>query len=644
MTMLDRMRRHKGWLKWSLGLVVLTFVAFYATDFVRGSNTIAVGAASPSDVVASVEGQKLTAGDFQRRYLAQVQAYQTAYGDKIDEQMLRRLGIDSQILQQMVDEQATLFEAQRQGIQVSDEELAQQIFTIPGLLENGKFIGEQRYQQLLSSQRPPLTKAAFETNLRNTMMIDKLRSALTDWMALSDPEVEREYKRRIEKVKLQVVALTADAFLSKVTVSDQDVAGYFDQHKADYVLGEQRKVKFLLVDRDAARAKVTVPDGEVQRYYSQNLQQYSTPEQVRASHILFSTTGKNEADVSKQAQAVLARAKAGEDFAALAKQYSDDPGSKVKGGDLDYFGRGRMVPEFEKAAFESAPGLVPDLVKSQFGFHIIKVVDKKASSASPLDAVRPQIQDTLAWQRVDQDIAALAGKFADRIKSPSDLDTVARENGIAIIESGFFQRGDPIAGLGAAPEVSAAAFTLADGKASALLNSPRGPVFMAVTAKKAPSMPVLDEVKAKVRTDLTRARAVELSRQRASEIAAALKGAANFSAAAKAQGLEAKDTQLIPRESPLPDVGVSPEVDKVAFTVPVGSVSGPITTSQGTVIVKVAEREDVTPDKFRTAKELFRSELLTERRNRFFGAYMTRAKQKMAITINEDIVKKVVGT
>ena len=245
--------------------------------------------------------------------------------------MLRRLGIDSQILQQMVDEQATLFEAQRQGIQVSDDELAQQIFTIPGLQENGKFIGEQRYQQLLSSQRPPLTKAAFETNLRNTMMIDRLRSALTDWMALSDSEVEREYKRRNEKVKLQVVALTADAFLSKVTVSDEDVAGYFDQHKADYVLGEQRKVKFLLIDRDAARAKVTVPDGDVQRYYSQNLQQYSTPEQVRASHILFSTTGKNEADVSKQAQAVLARAKAGEDFAALAKQYSDDPGSKVKG-------------------------------------------------------------------------------------------------------------------------------------------------------------------------------------------------------------------------------------------------------------------------------------------------------------------------
>ena len=644
MTMLDRMRRHKGWLKWSLGLVVLTFVAFYATDFVRDANTVVAGAASPSDVVASVEGQTLTAGDFQRRYLAQVQAYQTAYGDQIDEQMLRRLGIDSQILQQMVDEQATLFEAQRQGIQVSDDELAQQIFTIPGLQENGKFIGEQRYQQLLSSQRPPMTKAAFETNLRNTMMIDRLRSALTDWMALSDPEVEREYRRRNEKVKLQVVALTADAFLSKVTVSDEDVAGYFDQHKADYLLGEQRKVKFLLIDRDAARTKVTVPDAEVQRYYSQNLQQYSTPEQVRASHILFTTTGKTEADVSTQAQAVLARAKAGEDFAALARQYSDDPGSKVKGGDLDYFGRGRMVPEFEKAAFESAPGLVPDLVKSQFGFHIIKVVDKKATSASPLDAVRPQIQDTLAWQRVDQDIAAQAETFADRIKSPADLDTVARENGIAIIESGFFQRGDPIAGLGAAPEVSAAAFTLEDGKASALLNTPRGPAFMAVTGKKAPSMPVLDEVKARVRTDLTRVRAVELSRQRASEIAATLKGAANFSAAAKAQGLEAKDTQLIPRESPLPDVGVSPEVDKVAFTVPVGSVSGPITTSQGTVIVKVTEREDVTPDKFRTARELFRSELLTERRNRFFGAYMTRAKQKMAITINEDVVKKVVGT
>jgi peptidyl-prolyl cis-trans isomerase D len=161
MTMLDRMRRHKNWLKWSLGLVVLTFIAFYATDFVRTPTSTVAGAAAPDEVVAEIEGRQLTAGEFQRRYLTQMQAYQTAYGGNINEQLLRQLGIDKQILQQMIDEQAALAEAERQGIRVSDEELAQYIFSIPGLQENGRFIGEARYEQLLRQQRPPMTKADF---------------------------------------------------------------------------------------------------------------------------------------------------------------------------------------------------------------------------------------------------------------------------------------------------------------------------------------------------------------------------------------------------------------------------------------------------------------------------------------------------
>lgn len=643
MTMLDRMRRHKGWLKWSLGLVVLTFVAFYATDFVRDQNMVAPGAASPTDVVAEIEGIDLTAGDFQRRYLNQVQMYQAQYGGSIDEQMLRRLGVPNQILDQMIEEEAALLEAERQGLEVSDEELAQQIFSIPALQENGRFVGEERYEQMLRSQRPPMTKGNFEASLRRTMMIEKLRSALTDWMAVSEQDVDREFKRRNEKVKLQVVALTAEAFRDQVTVSDQDVAAYFDQHKAEFRLGEQRKIKMLVLDRDAARAKVTVPEADVQRYYSQNLAQYTTPEQVRASHILLSTQGKTEADVEKVAQDVLQRAKAGEDFAALARQYSDDPGSKENGGDLDYFSRGRMVPEFEQAAFNTPPGQITDLVKSQFGFHIIKVVDKRTGATTAIDAVRPQIQDTLAWQRVDQQLAAQSAQFATRIDDPSDLDTIAREHGLPIVDAGFFQRGDPVAGLGAAPEVSTAAFALADGAVSGAVNSPRGPVFLAVTEKKDPYVPQLDEVKDRVRQDVIRVRAAELSRQRAGEVAAALRGSSDFAAAAKAQGLEAKDTQLSPRNTPLPDIGVSPQVDKVAFALPVGAVSAPIATNEGTVIVKVVERDEVTPDEYRTAKEQFRAELLAERRGRFFMAYMTRAKEKMAIQIYNDVVTKVIG-
>src|SRR5687768_9057969 len=252
MTMLDRMRRHRGWLKWSLGLVVVAMAVFFIpTDSMQPAGTT-VGAA-PNEVVADVDGHELTAGEFQQRYFAQVQAYRNQFGGSINDQLLRQLGIEQQILTQMIDEQVALREAERHGLTVSDDELAQQIFSIPGLQDNGKFIGEALYEQLLASQNPPLTKSQFEESLRRSLAIDKLRAALTDWMAVSDAEVEREYKARNEKVKLQVVALTADMFRGKVTPTDAEVASYFESKKAEYRIGERRAIKYLLLDRDQQR-------------------------------------------------------------------------------------------------------------------------------------------------------------------------------------------------------------------------------------------------------------------------------------------------------------------------------------------------------------------------------------------------------
>jgi parvulin-like peptidyl-prolyl isomerase len=208
-------------------------------------------------------------------------------------------------------------------------------------------------------------------------------------------------------------------------------------------------------------------------------------------------------------------------------------------------------------------------------------------------------------------------------------------------ESGFFKREDPVPGLGAAPQVSDEAFRLADGQVSDALSSPRGPVFITVTEKKDPYTPALDEVKDRVREDLIRSRATELSRQRAAAIAAALKSAPDFAAAAKAQGLEAKSTELVARQAPLPDIGVSPEVDRAAFALPVGGVSDPIQVSDGTVIVKVVERDDVTPDEYRIAREAFRAEVLNERRGLFFSAYMGKAKERLAIEVNTDVLRRV---
>src|SRR5947209_12443900 len=219
MTMLDRMRRHMSWLKWSLGLVCLAFVIFYIPDFLRGTGADAAS----GDTIAKVQGQEITAGEYRRNYQAQLQAYRTAYGGNMSEQLLKQLGIDQQIIQQMVDERAALAEADRLKIQVSDEEVKQRILSIPAFQENGQFIGEQRYQQVLRMQRPPLTSSDFEDNVRRSLTVEKLRASVTDWLSLEEKELEQEYRKRNDKVKLAIVSFTADSFRSQVNASDAEV-------------------------------------------------------------------------------------------------------------------------------------------------------------------------------------------------------------------------------------------------------------------------------------------------------------------------------------------------------------------------------------------------------------------------------------
>jgi peptidyl-prolyl cis-trans isomerase D len=639
MTMLDRMRRHMSWLKWSLGLVCLAFIIFYIPDFLRGSGADAAS----GDTIAKVEGQDITTGEFRRTYQAQLQAYRSAYGSNMSEQLLKQLGIEQQILQQMVDERAALAEADRLKIDVSDEEVRQTILSMPAFQENGTFIGDQRYQQLLRMQRPPMTASEFEDNVRRQLTVQKLRSSLTDWMAVPDKELEQEYRRRNDKVKLAVVSFTADSFRSQVTASDVDISAYFDAHKADFKIPEKRKIRYALIDIDATRAKVNIPANDVERAYNNNIEQYSTPEQVRASHILLKTEGKDDAAVKAKAEEILKQAKSGADFAELAKKNSEDEGSAKNGGDLDYFGHGKMVPEFDQAVFAMQPGQISELVKTQYGYHIIKLVDKKNATTRPLQEVRQQLVDQLAYEKAQAQASDLAESLSKQISKPADLDRVAKAQGLTVQESGFFARDEPILGLGPAPEAANKAFDMKQGDVAGPLRASRGFVFETLVAKQDPYIPKLDEVKERVRDEVVKNKARELSKTKAADIAAKLKGASDFEKAAKAAGLEAKTTDLIARDAPIPDLGVAPAVEDKAFTLPVGSVSDPIATDTGTAVIKVIEKKEVTPDEWKSAKESFRTQLLTDRRNRFFSAYMVKAKQKMKIDVNRETLQRAIG-
>src|ERR1700680_3715362 len=260
MTMLDLMRRHKSWLKWSLGLVCLAFVIFYIPDFLRGSGADAAS----TDTVAVVEGQPIRAEEFRRTYQTQLQAYRSAYGSNMSEQLLKQLGVDQQILQQMVDERAALSEAERLNVRVSDEEVRARILAIPSFQENGAFIGEERYRQLLQMQNPPLSTTDFEESVRRSLVVEKLRAAVTECLSISDKEIEQEYRRRNEKVKLAVVTFLADSFKPDVTASDAEVASDFDAHKDSFKIPEKRKIRYLLVDLEAIRAKIVVSQADIE--------------------------------------------------------------------------------------------------------------------------------------------------------------------------------------------------------------------------------------------------------------------------------------------------------------------------------------------------------------------------------------------
>ncbi|MBW8713406.1 MAG: peptidyl-prolyl cis-trans isomerase [Acidobacteria bacterium] len=636
MTMLDRMRRHKGWLKWSLAIVILAFIILYIPSFMRPD------AAGNSDVVASVEGREITVGRFRQAYQRQMQAYRAQFGGNVDERMLKQLGIDQRIVQQMLEEETGLAEASRLGISATDEEVQSRIAAMPGLTENGQFIGEQRYRQLLQMQNPPMSPSDFEEQIRRSVTLEKLHAALTNWITVSDKELEDEYRRRNEKIKLAVVSFPADKFREGIEATDAELNAYYEAHKDELKIPEKRKVKYALVDMQAIRNRTPVSAEDIQRNYEDNKQQYSTPEQVRASHILLKTEGKDDATVKKQAEDLLAKVKAGANFAELATKYSEDDASKVKGGDLDFFPKGQMVPEFDKAAFSMKPGEISDLVKTQYGYHIIKVTDKKAATAKSLDEVRAQIEDQIKWDRAQNEAQRIADDVAKSLKKPADFDTVAKGRGLTVSESTLFSKEEPIAGLGMAPAVAERAFELKDGDVSEAIRTPQGFAFVTVTGRQDSYVPKLDEVKAKVRDAVVKKKATDVARQKAASIGAQMK-TGDFNAAAKAAGLDVKTTDFIARGAAIGDIGVSPAVDAVAYGMQPGAVSDPITTDNGTVIVKMLERQDPPASDVATGKATLKTELVNERRNRFYASYMGKARERMKVNINRELIAQIVA-
>ena len=634
MTMLDRMRRHRGYLKWSLAIVVATFILLYVPQFLNTNNV-----ASATDVIATVNGRQITAGVYQQQYLQQVSQIRAQYGG-ISEDVIRQLGVGQRLIQQLVSHEAAVIEAERLGITVSDGELRERLVRMPMFQNNGQFVGEQTYRQILATARPPVRPADFEEDLRKSIVAEKLHAAVTGWIRVSDADVEAEYRRRNEKIKLDVAVFSADKLRSGIQPTEAELSQRYTANQESYRVPEKRRVRYLAVDAESLRSRMTASPEEIEARYKDSIQTYTTPEQVRASHILLKTEGKDEAAVRKTAESVLAKVKGGGDFAALAKQYSEDDLSKVKGGDLDFFGRGAMAKEFENAAWALEPGQTSDIVRSPFGFHIIRLTAKRPGATRPLQEVRPQIEDGIRFEKARAEAGRIAEEIGKSITTPADLDRVAKERGLTVGDSGLFAREEPLMGLGFAPAVATEAFTLEQGKVSGSIATNQGFAFLTVTEIKPSYVPPVTEVAAKVREDVVRTKALEVAQQRAAGLS---KATGNFAAAARAAGATVASTDFIARGSALPTVGVNQRMDDLAFAQKPGGVTAPVATDGAVAVAQVKERQDISKEGLAGEGERLRQELTSLRTGSFFEAYMAKARTKMQIEYNAATIQSITG-
>ena len=351
------MRRHRRWLFGFLWLVIAAFIILYIPAFDPGK------AAGPGAVLADVGGLPITVGEYQRAFLRQREMYQQMYQGRIDAEMMKRLGIEEQVFEALRDERVLQLEARRLGLSVGDDELAKRLSTGPEFQENGHFMGSEELRRRLDQQG--LSVADFEEQLRAHMLREKVTALITDGTQVAPVEVEKEFRRRSEQVKVEYAAVDVSRFLPEVTATDDEVKARFDAHKDAYKFPERRVLSYVLVDGPTLQSRIALTDRDLESFYNANTSDFQQEEQACASHILIKVKqdatgeGHPDADARKIAEGALAQVKGGADFATVAKALSEDQGSGSNGGDLGCFGKGRMVPEFENAAFALAPDRPP---------------------------------------------------------------------------------------------------------------------------------------------------------------------------------------------------------------------------------------------------------------------------------------------
>lgn len=630
--MLDLMRRQAGsWMiKFVLGAIIIVF-AFWGVGTFNARRLAKL--ATVNDTIITFEQYR----DAYNRLLEQMRE---RFGGRLDDEMLKALDLKRQAVDQLVSNELLIQEAERLGMRVTDEELARAIRSVEVFQRNGRF-DTDRYRRVLGANRT--TPEAFEFEQRQAMLIGKLRAMVADTVKVADAEARAWYDYANARVAVDFVRFDPESF-TDAAVSDAEVQSYYDAHKEDYRTAPRRRARYLFFDPDNYLDKVSVADDEIREYYDSHLDEFHRQASVEARHVLIRTTEEDTpeavAAARQRAEEVMRKARDGEDFAELARTYSEGP-SAPKGGYLGSFQRGDMVAPFADAAFAMAPGEISEPVKTQFGWHVIKVEGKQPESTRSLEDARAEIREKLASGKAKGLAYDAAEATWEAAYDANDLEPVARLRGLTLLDTGLFDRKGPAgAPISDKTGFAEAAFEPAVGDVGDVVEIDGGYAVIEPVDAVPARVPELAEIAGEVREDALRERRSEMAREAAEAMLDAVRGGEDFAAAAAARDGEVRQTGLFGRQGFIDKIGVAQELAEAAFDL---SAERPLPdkvfkVDRGWYVVRFARRQMPGEEGFGDQQDRIVAQLRQQKQFEAFDELLARLRAASEVEIKEEML------
>ena len=622
--------------------------------FVKGAFVVIIAVACITMVITLVPGifQDQTAsadtyatighGGILGRFMPSEDQIATTDVQQLAERMLQRHQLPEFVLpymmqrvgQGLIQQHIELMEARRLGLNVTDDDVRR--FLHSGqwgmvLFPSGKYIGDTQYADFVSEQFG-LSREKFENEVKKEILENRLRSLITGSVTVSDAEVRASYIQQGTKIKFDYAVLSSDDLRKTINPTDTELQAFFKQNAAKYAdaVPEGRKIQYVaFTDSNLPQGVPQVTDAEIQQYYQAHQKDYQVDDQVKVRHILIKVDGndpKADAAAKAKAQQILDELHHGGDFAKLAKENSDDPGSKEQGGELGWIKRGATVPEFDQAAFALQPGQTSGLVRTKFGYHIIQTEEKQTAHTRPLDEVKTTIQALLTRQKEGQQEQAFAQQLAAEAQK-TGLAATAAAHHLDLTNSDYLIQSAVMPGLSDGSKLLAAAFAAKKGAAPQAVSTGDGYAIYQVADVKPAHAPTFDDYKTHILEDFRDQQLPQLLAKKTAELADRAHADNDLAKAAKEVGATIKSSDLVGRDAQVPEIGALATAAPQLFDMNAGQISTAINTGHSGVVAKIVDKQQPTSDEIAKNFEQTREALLDQRRDEMFQVFVSNLQQ-----------------